>query len=123
MQPANPYVLLATAHYELGDKVAAAKYLKDYQARGGKNPHYIKKLAKWLDDLGRRAEAIETLKGLIYVTPGEPELHLQLGEWLIEEKRHAEAVREFRTHLLSEPLDFAGAHLQPSPCVSYDGER
>ena len=110
VQPANPYVVLATAHDELGDKVAAAKYLKDYQARGGKNPHYIRKLAKWLDDLGRRAEAIEALKGLIYVTPGEPDLHVQLGEWLIEEKRHAEAVREFRTHLLSEPLDLAGAH-------------
>ena len=110
VQPANPYVVLATAHDELGDKVAAAKYLKDYQARGGKNPHYIRKLAQWLDDLGRRAEAIEALKGLIYVTPGEPELHVQLGEWLIEENRHAEAVREFRTHLLSKPLDLAGAH-------------
>ena len=110
VQPANPYVVLATAHDELGDKVAAAKYLKDYQARGGKNPHYIRKLAQWLDDLGRRAEAIEALKGLIYVTPGEPELHVQLGEWLIEENRPAEAVREFRTHLLSKPLDLAGAH-------------
>ena len=110
VQAANPYVVLATAHDELGDKVAAAKYLKEYQARGGKNPHYIKKLAKWLDDLGRRAEAIEALEGLIYITPGDPELHVQLGEWLLEEKRHAEAVREFRTHLVSKPLDLAGAH-------------
>lgn len=110
VQPANPYVVLATAHDELGDEAAAAKYLKEYQARGGKNPHYIKKLAKWLDDLGRRVEAIEALEGLIYVTPGDPELHVQLGEWLLEEKRPAEAVREFRTHLLSKPLDLSGAH-------------
>lgn len=110
VQPANPYVVLATAHDELGDKVAAAKYLKEYQDRGGKNPRYVKKLAEWLDGLDRRAEAIEALQGLIYVTPGDPELHVQLGEWLLEEKRPAEAVRQFRTHLVSEPLDLAGAH-------------
>ena len=110
VQAANPYVVLATAHDELGDKVAAAKYLKEYQARGGKNPHYIKKLAKWLDDLGRRAEAIEALEGLIYITPGDLEMHVQLGEWLLEEERHAEAVREFRMYLVSKPLDLAGAH-------------
>ena len=110
VEAANPYVVLATAYNELGDKVAAVDQLKQYQARGGKNPRQIKKVAGWLEGLDRRPEAIEALEGLIYITPGDAEVHVQLGEWLLEEDRYADAVREFQTHLASDPLDQAGAH-------------
>ena len=110
VEAANPYVVLATAYSELGNKEAAADQLKQYQARGGKNPRHIKKLAGWLHELGRRPEAIDALAGLIYITPGDAELHVPLGEWLFDEGRYREAVREFRTHLASEPLDVARAH-------------
>ncbi len=110
VQSANPYVVLSTAYDRLGDKEAAVDQLKQYQARGGKNPRHIKKLAGWLDELDRRAEAIDALTGLVYITPGDPDVHVPLGGWLLEEERYTEAVREFGTHLASKPLDLAGAH-------------
>ena len=110
IEAANPYVVLATAYNELGDKAAAVDQLKQYQDRGGKNPRQIKKAAKWLEELGRLPEAIDALEALVYITPGDPEVHVQLGEWLLETDRYPEALREFHTHLASNPLDQAGAH-------------
>ena len=110
IESGNPYVVLGTAYSELGDKEAAVEQFKQYQARGGKNPAQIKKLAGWLNELKRRPEAIDALTGLIYITPGDPEVHVPLGEWLLDEGRYAEAAREFSTHLASKPLDLAGAH-------------
>ena len=60
--------------------------------------------------MGRRTEAIEALEGLLYIAPGDEELHSPLGEWLLDADRLDEALREFKTLLALTPVDLAGAH-------------
>ncbi len=106
----NPYTLLAEAQLEQGNKRAAADMLQSYQQHGGKSPDSIKQLAGLLDEQGRRNEAIEALQGLIYIAPGDAELHQKLGSWLLEEEDLPEALREFQVLLALHPLDQAGVH-------------
>ena len=110
VESGNSYTLLAEAYLADDDKEAAADQLQSYQQRGGRSPATIKKLAKLLDELGRRAEAIEALEGLLYIAPGDEELHGPLGEWLLKAGRLDEALREFKTQLALTPVDLAGAH-------------
>ena len=112
VESGNSYMLLAEAYLADDDKEAAAEQLQSYQQRGGRSPATIKKLAKLLDELGRRTEAIEALEGLLYIAPGDEELHSPLGEWLLEAGRLDEALREFKTLLALTPVDLAGAHFK-----------
>ena len=106
----TPYILLARAYIEKEDKAAAADIMQQYERMGGRSPKAIRDLAEWLDELGRRDEAIDALDGLLYNAPGDPELHATLGRWLLEAGRDREALREFKTYLAMGPLDVAGAH-------------
>ena len=110
VESGNSYTLLAEAYLAEDDKAAAAEQLQRYQQRGGRGPAKIQQLAKLLDELGRRTEAIEALDGLLYIAPGDEELHRQLGEWLLDADRLDEALREFKTLLALTPVDLAGAH-------------
>ena len=110
VESGNSYALLAEAYLAEDDKAAAAEQFQRYQQRGGRSPATIKKLAKLLDELGRRTEALEALEGLLYIAPGDEELHRQLGEWLLDADRLDEALREFKTLLALTPVDLAGAH-------------
>ena len=106
----NPYILLARAHIENDDKPAAADIMQYYLSKGGRSPQAIRDLAEWLEELGRREEAIEALESLLYNAPGDPELHANLGNWLLDADRDREALREFKTYLAMGPLDIASAH-------------
>ena len=106
----TPYILLARAYIEKEDKAAAADIMQQYERMGGRSPKAIRDLAEWLDELGRRDEAIHALDGLLYNAPGDPELHATLGRWLLEAGREQKALREFKTYLAMGPLDVAGAH-------------
>jgi tetratricopeptide (TPR) repeat protein len=110
VEAGNPYLALAEAHVEQGDKRAAAEQLQAYQRLGGKSPESIKQLAGLLDELGRRPEAIEALEGLLYIAPIDAELHRKLGGWFLEEDDLPEAVRELEVLLAMNPLDKADAH-------------
>ena len=46
---------------------------------GGRSPSRIKKLATLLNELDRRPEAVTALDGLLYIAPGDEELHSRLG--------------------------------------------
>ncbi len=110
VESGSPYILLAKAHEEAGDKAAALQDLVEYEKRGGKDPETVSKLANWLDEAGRRNEAIRVLDGLIYVVPADNDVHGRLGAWYLEAGRNAEAAREYNAVLASKPLDLAGAH-------------
>jgi tetratricopeptide (TPR) repeat protein len=110
VESGNPYVLLAKAHEESGDKAAALESLVAYEKHGGKDPETVNKLADLLNEAGRREEAVHVLEGLIYVVPMDNSIHSRLGEWYLEANRGPEAVREFNALLASNPLDLAGAH-------------
>ena len=106
----NAYTVLAEAYLEQGDKEAAVEQLLEYESIGGRSPSRIKKLATLLHEMGRDDEAIEVLEGLLYIAPGDEELHGPLGQWLLDAGRIEEAAREFRSLLALGPVDPASAH-------------
>ena len=106
----NAYTLLADAYLEKGDKPAAVEQLQRYREAGGRSPTRIKKLAALLAELDRRPEAIAALESLLYIAPGDEDLHRPLGEWLLAEERYEDALRQFETVLALGPIDPAAAH-------------
>ena len=106
----NAYTLLADAYLEKGDEPAAVEQLQRYQKAGGRSPSRIKKLATLLNDMHRRPEAISALDGLLYIAPGDEELHSRLGEWLLAEERYEDALQQFETVLAIGAIDPASAH-------------
>lgn len=110
VESGSPYVLLARAYDETGERDKAIEQLEDYFRRGGRQPAQLKKLAEWLHEAGRRKDAIELLEELLWVWPMDEELHRDLGDWMLSEGREKEALREFQALLASGPIDKAGAH-------------
>ena len=106
----NAYALLADAHKKKGNKEAAVDPLQRYRRAGGRSPARIKELAALLHELNRRPEAVAALEGLLYIAPGDKELHGLLGQWLFDEERYSDAAREFKTVLALQPIDRASAH-------------
>jgi len=105
----SAYVLLANAHDKAGNREAAVAELQEYERRGGRQPETLKKLAGWLEEAGRDAEAVYTYNGLIYNWPQDEELHAQLGDLHLEAGRADLARREFEAVLALDPLDRATA--------------
>lgn len=109
-QSGSPYLMLAEVHEKKGDRKAAISELLGYFQRGGREPDELKKLAGWLDDAGRRQEAIAVLDELLYVWPADEELHADLGDWMLADNRTQEALREFNVLLSMNPHDKAAAY-------------
>ena len=105
----SAYVLLANAHDKAGNREAAVAELQEYERRGGRQPETLKKLAGWLEEAGRDAEAVYTYNGLIYNWPQDEELHARLGDLHLEAGRADLARREFEAVLALDPLDRATA--------------
>ena len=110
VEAGNAYAVLAEAYLKLDDKEAAVEQLLEYESVGGRNPSRLKKLATLLHEMDRTDEAIEVLEGLLYIAPGDEELHAPLGQWLLAAGRIEEAAREFKSLLAVGPVDAASAH-------------
>ncbi len=106
----NAYLLKAKAHDELEQADQAVDTLEIYWSRGGHDAGALKSLARRLDERGRKADAIDVLDDLLGVVPLDSELHVQLGDWLMDESRATEALREYQAVLALNPHDQAGAH-------------
>lgn len=105
----SAYMLLANAHDKAGNREAAVAELQEYERRGGRQPETLKKLAGWLEEAERSAEAVYTYEGLIYNWPQDEELHARLGELHLEAGKTDLARREFKVVLALDPLDRATA--------------
>lgn len=105
----SAYMLLANAHDKAGNREAAVAELHEYERRGGRQPETLKKLAGWLEEAGRAAEAVYTYEGLIYNWPQDEDLHARLGELHLEAGKTDLARREFEAVLALDPLDRATA--------------
>ena len=105
----SAYVLLADARDKSGAREAAVAELQEYERRGGRQPETLQRLARWLEDAGRVAEAVHTYEGLIYNWPYDEEIHARLGELHLQSGRADLARREFEAVLALDPLDRAAA--------------
>lgn len=103
--PGSPYLLLARALDKSSDRPQALQTLLDYRKAGGWDPGTLRELATWLDEAGRGAEALEVLAAINYVDPLNGTQHNVLGERLLANGKHEDALREFRVQVALSPHD------------------
>jgi cellulose synthase operon protein C len=101
----SPHLLRARAQRGLGNAAAELAELERYHALGGRDPNALRELATALSEAGRRDAAIGVLEDLAYVTPLEPSLHADLGRWLLDAGRPAEALAELEIWKALKPRD------------------
>jgi cellulose synthase operon protein C len=105
------YLLLVAAELDAGDKPAAIQGLLDWRSAGGWDPAGLRKLAALLQESGRAAEALEVREAVNYADPLAAPDHALLGDLLLDQKRAADALREFTVLLALNTQDPAVAHL------------
>ena len=108
-EPDSPYLALARAHNELGQRDAALVALETFWRGGGYTPTALKRLANWLTEADRPDTAIEVLQSVNLVDPLDVELHGDLGDRLLAADRAAEALQEYQVAMALEPHDKATA--------------
>jgi tetratricopeptide (TPR) repeat protein len=110
VEPDSPYLSLARAHEELGQRQQAIAALEKFWRRGGYDPAALKQLSGWLYEENRRAEAIDALQSVNLVDPLDQELHGALGDMLLGAGRAEEALTEYSVALALDPHDKATAN-------------
>ena len=108
-EPDSPYLAMARAYNELGQREAALGALGTFWRLGGYDPAALKRLAGWLVEDGQPGTAIEVLRSINLVDPLDTDVHGQLGDLLLEAGRADEALREYEVALALEPHDMATA--------------
>jgi tetratricopeptide (TPR) repeat protein len=110
VEPDSPYLALARAQEELGQRQQAIAALENFWRHGGYDPVSLKRLGIWLHEEGRNDEAIDVLQSVNLVDPLDQELHGRLGDLLLEAERAQEALMEYSIALELNPHDQATAH-------------
>jgi tetratricopeptide (TPR) repeat protein len=110
VEPDSPYLALARAQEELGQRQQAIAALEEFWRHGGYDPVSLKRLGSWLQEEGRNEEAIDVLQSVNLVDPLDQELHGRLGDLLLETERTREALTEYSIALALNPHDKATAH-------------
>ena len=123
VEPDSPYVALARAQDELGDREAAVETLLTFWRTGGYDPVTLQKLAAWLDEEGRTADAIGVLNTVNLVDPLDQAVHGKLGDLLMTAGRADEALREYTVALALDPHDKATAYYRLATAHNALGDR
>jgi tetratricopeptide (TPR) repeat protein len=123
VEPDSPYVALARAQDELGDREAALDTLLTFWRTGGYDPQTLQRLAEWLEEAGRTADAIGVLNTVNLVDPLDQEVHGQLGDLLMTAGRADEALREYTVALALNPHDKATAYYRLATAHNALGDR
>lgn len=110
VEPDSPYLALARAQEELGQRQQAIAALEEFWRHGGYDPVPLKRLGGWLYEENRKTEAIDVLQSVNLVDPLDQELHGTLGDMLLDARRAAEALSEYSIALALDPHDKATAN-------------
>ena len=106
----SPYLLLAKAYEQTGQRDQALRVLQDYRRAGGWDPDALRKLADELRAAKRFDEAIEVWSAVNYSDPLHADTHVLLGEALLASNRAGEAAREYQALLGLDTHDKAAAY-------------
>ena len=106
----SPYPLLAEAESQLGDRSAAIDALTTYWRAGGRTTTPLTRLADWLMEANRAAEALEVQQALALVSPLHADRRARFGDSLLAAGRAEEALAEYAAYVSLQPHDKAGAH-------------
>lgn len=118
----SPYLMLAKAYDALGAREQAIEAMERFRSKGGYDPNALKQGSEWLRESGRKQDAIEALRSINLVQPLDTELHLTLGDWLLEAGNATEALQEFEIALARNPHDKAGAHFRVARAYQQIGD-
>lgn len=111
VEAGSVYESLAEAYEAKGDKAAGMRELERYAKIGGRYPATLKKLSKLQEELGKKAEAAQTLEKLNFIYPvNDEEMHRRLGDLYLALNQPNRSVREYKAVLASKPIDVAAAH-------------
>ena len=110
VEPDSPYLALALAREELGQRPQALSALEKFWRNGGYDPAALKRLGGWLHEANRTGDAIEVLQSVNLVDPLDHNLHGTLGDMLLEAQRAQEALTEYSIALALNPHDKATAY-------------
>lgn len=105
----SPYLALARAKEELGDRDAAIAALTSFWENGGYEPTSLKRLAEWLTESGQSERAIGVFTSANLVDPLDAELHGMFGDLLMDTGDAQGALREYDVLMALDPLDKASA--------------
>ena len=123
VEAGGPYELAAEIHLARGERDKAAAELQRWLRAGGHDPQMARRLADLLMELGRPRQAAEVWEAFLYVAPLDAELHQRLGEFYLESRPGAEAIREFSVVLALKPVDQAQAHFNLARAYAAAGRR
>ncbi len=105
----SPYLALARARQESGDRAEATRALTTFWENGGYDPAALKRLAGWLAEAGQQQQAIGVYTTVNLVDPLDEELHGLFGDLLLDSGDAAAALREYEVLQALDPLDKASA--------------
>ena len=108
----NPHILTVKAYEVLGETEEITAALQSYWQLGGHDPIALTKLGQLLHDSRLYKEAISVLSDVIYVAPLEEDLHVQLGDWLLQDARPEQALQEYKTLLAMDSYDRAASYFR-----------
>jgi tetratricopeptide (TPR) repeat protein len=123
VEPNSPYLAMAHAQDELGEREQAMSALEKFWRNGGYDPAALKRLSDWLLEAQRIDDAILVLHSVNLVDPLDEELHGKLGDLLLEADRAAAALAEYSIALSLGPHDKATAHYRLASAYHRLGER
>ncbi|NIR52305.1 tetratricopeptide repeat protein [candidate division KSB1 bacterium] len=106
----SPYKSIAEIYLKQGKKQAAIAELNELTSLNGKDLESLNLLADLCVETQDYDCAIEAFQKIIFITPFEPEIHKEMASVYMKKKQYQMAIEEFRTLLLTEPQDMAGAH-------------
>lgn len=109
IEPNSPWLAIARAHNELGERDQALAALETFRRNGGYDPVALKRLGRWLAEAGRDSDAIDAYQSVMLVDPLDVDLHGELGDLLLGSDRAAEARHEYEIALSLNPHDMATA--------------
>jgi tetratricopeptide (TPR) repeat protein len=118
----SAYEVLAQAEEGAGNTDAAIAAWQAWRKAGGWDPDGMRKLGELLLAARRNPEATEVLAAVNWSDPLAADGHDRLGRLLVEQRRGADALREYQVLLALRPLDTASANFGLAQALRLTGD-
>jgi len=105
--PDSPFLLKARAYKELEDDANQFVTLEQFWQAGGYQTNALKELADFYLADKQIDSAIEVYNAINLIDPFDLDVHLVLGDLLLEQQNANQALTEYRVAMALDPLDKA----------------
>lgn len=108
----SPYIAMARAMSKLDDKENEFLTLETFWKKGGWEPRALMALADDYLERERNDEALKVLGDVIWADPFMEQVHVELGDLLLQQGNAKQALQEYLVLLALNPVDKAEANLK-----------